>query len=146
MDSEKIGQRVIDERSRLEMKAIDTANALGIHQNTFRNYESGKSDLPSSLLVKLWNIGFDAMYVLTGQRLSDIAADVINNGESYLPTYHQRLIHLPEMMDIANPSDKLLVSMYHAEEALVQAGATANEDYSYKDLATIGLGLLDSVK
>ena len=146
MDSAKIGQRIIDERTRLGMKSIDTANTLGIHQNTFRNYESGKSDLPTSYLAKLWDAGLDAMYILTGQRIGDVAADVINNGESYVPSYHQRLIHLPEIMDLDNPSDRLLTAMYHAEEALVQAGANANEDYDYKTLATLGLGMIDTVK
>lgn len=144
MDSAKIGQRIIDERTRLGMKSIDTANTLGIHQNTFRNYESGKSDLPTSYLAKLWDAGFDAMYVLTGQRLEDIALDV--KAHSDVPSYHQRLVHLPEVMDLENPSDRLLGAMYHAEEALVQAGASANEDYDYKTLATLGLGLIDTVK
>ena len=146
MDSAKIGQRIIDERTRLGMKSIDTANTLGIHQNTFRNYESGKSDLPTSYLAKLWDAGFDAMYILTGQRIGDVAADVISNGESYVPSYHQRLIHLPEVMDINNPADALLTAMYHAEEALIQTGAIANDDYNYKDLAKIGLGLINIVK
>lgn len=146
MDSAKIGQRIIDERTRLGMKSIDTANTLGIHQNTFRNYESGKSDLPTSYLAKLWDAGFDAMYILTGQRIGDVAADVINNGESYVPSYHQRLVHLPDVMDINNPADALLTAMYHAEEALIQTGAIANDDYNYKDLAKIGLGLINIVK
>lgn len=146
MDMTELGARIEEEKIRLGLKSSEVCTALDIHANTYRNYELGKRDMPISLLTKLWDSGFDAMYILTGQRMSDIAADVINNGESYVPSYHQRLIHLPDMIDLGNPSDRLLSAMYHAEEALVQAGASANEDYSYKDLATIGMGMLDQVK
>ena len=143
---EDIGKRLEEERQRLGIKAVDVYSELDIHQNTYKNYEMGRREMPSSLLVTLWNMGFDVIYILTGQRIGDVAADVINNGESYVPSYHQRLVHLPEVMDLENPSDRLLAAMYHAEEALVQAGASANEDYDYKTLATLGLGLIDTVK
>lgn len=142
---EDIGKRLEEERQRLGIKAVDVYSELDIHQNTYKNYEMGRREMPSSLLVTLWNMGFDVIYILTGQRIGDVAADVINNGESYVPSYHQRLVHLPEIMDLDNPSDRLLTAMYHAEEALVQAGASANEDYDYKTLGQLGLGLLDSV-
>lgn len=146
MDMTEIGTRIEEEKIRLGLKSSEVCTALDIHANTYRNYELGKRDMPISLLTKLWDAGFDAMYILTGQRIGDIATDVINNGESYVPSYHQRLIHLPDMIDLENPSDRLLSAMYHAEEALVQAGANANEDYDYKILATLGLGLIDTVK
>ncbi|GLR27794.1 hypothetical protein SAMN05660405_02570 [Psychrobacter pacificensis] len=142
----EIGKRLEAERQRLGLMATEVYDdkTIGIAQTTYKNYESGKRDMPASLLIKLWNIGFDVMYVLTGQRLEDIALDVQAHGS--VPSYHQRLIHLPDIMDLDNPSDKLLNAMYHAEEALVQAGASANEDYDYKTLATLGLGMIDTVK
>lgn len=146
MDFAEIGKRIELERVRLGLKSSEVCTQLDIHANTYRNYELGKRDMPVSLLSKLWDIGFDTMYVLTGQQIGDIAADVINNGESYVPSYHQRLIHLPDVIDLDNPSDRLLAAMYHAEEALVQAGASTNEDYDYKTLATLGMGLIDTVK
>ena len=145
MDLAEMGKRIELEKVRLGLKSSEVCTQLDIHANTYRNYELGKRDMPISLLAKLWDAGFDAMYILTGQRIGDVAADVINNGESYVPSYHQRLVHLPEIMDLDNPSDRLLTAMYHAEEALVQAGASANEDYDYKTLGQLGLGLLDSV-
>lgn len=146
MELESIGKRIEAERQRLGLTAVEIYedSAIKIAQTTYKNYETGKRDMPSSLLIKLWDMGFDVMYILTGQRLEDIALDVKAHGNA--PSYHQRLIHLPEIMDISNPSDRLLVAMYHAEEALVQAGASANEDYDYKTLGQLGLGLLDSVK
>ncbi len=141
MTTVEIGQRLESERLRLSRTAVEIYDdpRVSIAQTTYKNYETGKRDMPVTLLATLWGIGFDAMYILTGTRIEDVAADVLTQ-------YHQRLIVLPEIMDINNPADLLLTAMYHAEEALVQAGATAHEDYSYKDLAKIALGLLDSVK
>lgn len=141
-----MGKRLEAERQRLGLMAVEVYEepTIRIAQTTYKNYETGKRDMPSSLLVKLWNIGFDVMYVLTGQRLEDVALDVRSHKD--LPSYHQRLINLPDILDLESPSDRLLGAMYHAEEALVQAGANANEDYDYKTLATLGMGLIDTVK
>ena len=141
-----MGQRLEEERQRLGLMAVEVYEdpTVKIAQTTYKNYETGKRDMPSSLLKKLWDMGFDVMYVLTGQRLEDIALDVRSHKD--LPSYHQRLINLPDILDLESPSDRLLGAMYHAEEALVQAGASANEDYDYKTLATLGLGLIDTVK
>ncbi|MGP4865252.1 hypothetical protein ACTXGK_13780 [Psychrobacter sp. T6-5] len=146
MESIEVGKRLEAERQRLGLMAVEVYEepTIRIAQTTYKNYETGKRDMPSSLLIKLWNIGFDVMYVLTGQRLEDIALDVRSHKD--LPSYHQRLINLPDILDLESPSDRLLGAMYHAEEALVQAGASANEDYDYKILATLGLGLIDTVK
>ena len=146
MEPVEIGKRLEAERQRLGLMAVEVYEdpTIKIVQTTYKNYETGKRDIPSSLLVKLWNMGFDVMYVLTGQRLDDIALDVKAHGD--VPSYHQRLIHLPDVMDINNPADALLTAMYHAEEALIQTGAIANDDYNYKDLAKIGLGLINIVK
>ncbi|MGP5647526.1 hypothetical protein ACTXPO_02645 [Psychrobacter celer] len=146
MEFLNMGTRLESERQRLGLMAVEVYEdpTIKIAQTTYKNYETGKRDMPSSLLKKLWDMGFDVMYVLTGQRLEDIVLDVKRH--SGAPSYHQRLVHLPEIMDLDNPSDRLLTAMYHAEEALVQAGASANEDYDYKTLATLGLGMIDTVK
>lgn len=146
MNPEDMGKRLELERERLNLKAVDVYNQLGVHQNTYKNYETGKRDMPSSLAVKLWNIGFDVMYVLLGVRLETLASDAIANDIDTPTRYARRLIYLPEVMDVENPSDALLVAMYHAEEAFIQAGAEANNDYDYKTLANIGLGLINRVK
>ncbi len=146
MESIEVGKRLEAERQRLGLMAVEVYDepTIRIAQTTYKNYETGKRDMPSTLLIKLWNIGFDVMYVLTGQHLEDIALDVKSHND--MPLYHQRLINLPDILDLESPSDRLLGAMYHAEEALVQAGASANEDYDYKTLATLGLGLIDTVK
>lgn len=89
-------------------------------------------------------MGFDAMYVLTGQRLDVLEEDAANNASGN--RYPRRLVVLPEVMDIANPADALLLAMYHVEEALIQAGAEARTDYEYRDLAQTAVSMVDRVK
>ena len=82
-----MGKRLEAERQRLGLMAVEVYEepTIRIAQTTYKNYETGKRDMPSSLLVKLWNIGFDVMYVLTGQRLEDIALDARSHKD--LPSY-----------------------------------------------------------
>lgn len=140
-----MGERLLAERERLELKAVDVYGdkRVAIAQTTYKNYETGKRDMPSSLLSKLWDMGFDVMYVLTGQRLEQLEKDAVHaTGVKIQP----RLVQLPEEMDTFNPADALLLAMYHVEEAMIQAGAVANNDYEYKDLAKIAVGMVDIVK
>lgn len=143
MEFQDFGKRLELERVRLDLKNADVCSQLGIHPNTYRNYETGKRDMPVSLLSKLWDMGFDAMYILTGQRLDELEGDAVQAGKV---TIQARLVHLPEEMDTFNPADALLLAMYHVEEAMIQAGAVANNDYDYKDLAKIAVGMVDTVK
>ena len=123
---ELIGKRLEAERKRLGMTAIEVYQNLDIAQTTYKNYETGKRDIFASLLAKLWDMGFDVLYIVTGVYVESTSA----NSESV----QNRLVKLPENTDTSVLSDSLLVAMYHAEEALMQAGAVAEKDYSYQDL------------
>lgn len=140
-----LGKRLTSERERLDLKAVDVYadHRICIAQTTYKNYETGKRDMPISLLAKLWDMGFDVMYVLTGQRLEALEDDAVQADKV---TIQARLVHLPDEMDTFNPADALLLAMYHVEEAMIQAGAVANIDYDYKDLAKIAVGMVDIVK
>ncbi len=136
-DLQLVGERLESERKRLEKKAVDVYDELEIHQNTYRNYETGKRDMPSSILFQLWNMGFDVMYILTGTYT-----------EKDSEMYHKRmganrLVIIPELIDPQAPSDKLLLAMYDVEETLIQAGAVAGKDYSYVDLAKVAVQMVD---
>lgn len=123
---EMIGKRLEDERKRLGMTAVEVYQSLDIAQTTYKNYETGKRDIFASLLAKLWDMGFDVLYIVTGVYAESASS---NSG-----VIQPRLIRLPENTDTNVLSDNLLVAMYHAEEALIQAGAVAEKDYSYQDL------------
>ena len=127
---ENIGKRLENERKRLGMKAVEVYKGLDIAQTTYKSYETGKRNIPASLLAKLWDIGFDVLYIVTGvytesSNSSQISSQIIRQN---------RLINLPDNTDTHVLADSLLIYMYQAEEALIQAGAEAKKDYNYQDL------------
>lgn len=63
-----IGKRLQQERERLGLLPQEVYQGLDIAQTTYRSYETGKRDIPASLLVQLNNdFGFNIGYVLTGE-------------------------------------------------------------------------------
>lgn len=127
---ENIGKRLENERKRLGMKAVEVYKGLDIAQTTYKSYETGKRNIPASLLAKLWDIGFDVLYIVTG-----VYTESSNSSQISSQIIRQiRLINLPDNTDTHVLADSLLIYMYQAEEALIQAGAEAKKDYNYQDL------------
>lgn len=125
-ENQRIGERLEAERKRLGYTAIEVYNSLDIAQTTYKGYETGKRDISAGLLAQLWDMGFDVLYIVTG-----VYAESASTNDRVI---QHRLVRLPENTDTNVLSDSLLVAMYHAEEALIQAGAVAEKDYSYQDL------------
>jgi len=67
----KIGERLREIRQIfLEGDKVSTrqfANALGEKKDSITNYEMGKAGIPNRLLQKLYERGFNPIYVLTGE-------------------------------------------------------------------------------
>ena len=59
-----------EERNRLNLKAKDVAEFVGVAIPTQSNYENGKRSPDAEYLAKLTELGFDINYVLTGRRES----------------------------------------------------------------------------
>ena len=59
---------LIEERNRLNLKAKDVAEFVGVAIPTQSNYENGKRSPDAAYLAKLTDLGFDINYVLTGKR------------------------------------------------------------------------------
>lgn len=125
-----IAERLLEERRRIGMKAIEVYQELEIHQNTYKNYETGERDIPAKLLAKLWDMGFDVLYIVAGV-YTDTTTSTVSSSRSVI---QHRLVRLHDNTNNYIVSDNLLVTMYHVEEALIQAGAEADKDYSYRDL------------
>ena len=133
---EEIGKRIELERVRLNLKSVDVCSKLDIHPNTYRNYETGKRDIPASLLPKLIYMGFDVMYILTGETLREWANDldsVVRGDEK--PSFGKRL--LPNRDE--NRYDEVLEKLILVEDTLQRAGATSITDYTIKDIVQIAL-------
>lgn len=145
----EIGKRLKSERERLGLKAVEVYDhdQINIAQTTYKNYEEGRRDAPTSLLTKLWDLGFDVMYVATGVYSDDfVNSQGYQAGFSDTTKCEHRLTHLPLEIDINSPADQFLTAMYHVEDALIQTGAVANKDYDYKDIGMMAVGLMDKVK
>lgn len=125
-ENQRIGERLEAERKRLGYTAIEVYNSLDIAQTTYKGYETGKRDISAGLLAQLWDMGFDVLYIVTG-----VYAESASTNDRVI---QHRLVRLPDNTDTNVLSDSLLVAMYHAEEALIQAGAVAEKDYNYQDL------------
>ncbi len=143
-DLEDIGKRIELEKVRLGLKSVDVCSILDIHPNTYRNYETGKRDMPISLLIKLWDKGFDLIYIMTGRKINEREEDSgtsIVGGNSYSSS-GTRLIPDQTLYE-KNESDNILISkMYEVETSLQKVGAAAREDYSYVDLASIATKMI----
>lgn len=138
VSSESIGKRIELERIRLNLKNSDVCTVLDIHQSTYRNYELGKRDMPIILLAKLWHIGFDPMYILTGQNIDSAVAHSEQNvvgGNNNPPSFgNPYLIHLFNDVTITHKQDPLLESAYELEKTFQSAGIIAREEYTFTDL------------
>jgi transcriptional regulator with XRE-family HTH domain len=73
----------MEERNRLNLKAKDVAEFVGVAIPTQSNYEQGKRFPDALYLMKLTKLGFNINYVLTGERDSEL-----------LNTQEKRLIEL----------------------------------------------------
>lgn len=72
MSDKKIGERLVSERNRLEIKQIELSSLLDITPVTTRKYEQGISPIPSDKLEILHQKGFDINYIITG-KIRDVA-------------------------------------------------------------------------
>tara|TARA_R110000850_G_scaffold133276_5_gene254416 strand:- start:509 stop:964 length:456 start_codon:yes stop_codon:yes gene_type:complete len=136
---ESIGKRLEAERIRLDLRNLDVCTSLEIHPNTYRNYETGKRDMPSSLMAQLSTIGFDITFVLTGRRIQElIAINEVNNvvgGSNNPPSFgNPYLTNQFNDVTITHKNDSLLECMYQVEKTFQSAGITAREEYTFSDL------------
>ena len=144
MTLEAIGNRIEEEKLRLHLKNTDICVELDIHPNTYRNYESGRRDMPCSLLAQLSTIGFDIMYILTARRLDELKEDRIasvSSGHSSSSS-GMRLVPNQTPYESENTNDVLISTMSKVEDALQKTGAIAKDDYTYVDLANIAANMI----
>lgn len=109
-----IGERLKIERERLGLKAVTVYESLDIVQTTYKNYEEGKRDIPSSLLVNLWHLGFDITFILIGNQSSLIKNGIkpITNPQKQLNEAETRQLKIfaDVQNKLKNTEHKLLVS------------------------------------
>lgn len=98
MDLLAFGQRLVAERERLGLKAVDVYTHLDIHRNSQSQYERGIKEPGISYLMGLMSLGFDVVWLLSGDDQSR-ATEVLNDDERTLLCAYRSL----------PPTTKLLV-------------------------------------
>lgn len=63
-----IGDRLFEERKRLDLNQTEMGKLGGVTYGTYANYELNKRFPDAECLAKLYAAGVDVLYVITGQR------------------------------------------------------------------------------
>lgn len=63
-----IGNRLLEERRRLNLNQTDMGKLGGVAYGTYANYESDKRYPDAECLAKLYAAGVDVLYVISGVR------------------------------------------------------------------------------
>ena len=66
--ADRVGERLREERERLELTQTEFGVLLGVSRGTQKNYELGANSLDLRYVAALEEHGVDAAYVLTGRR------------------------------------------------------------------------------
>lgn len=77
-------ERFKAERERLALTQPQLAVAVGVGKTTVINWEKGSSSPTALHLAQLTTLGFDVLYVLTGQRSQPAAAPALTRDEEAL--------------------------------------------------------------
>ena len=89
MELESFGHRLVVERERLGLKAVDVYTALNIHRNSQSQYERGIKEPGISYLAGLMTLGFDVVWLLSGESV-ERSIEVLNEDErTLLGAYRQ---------------------------------------------------------
>lgn len=114
MDS--IGKRLESERKRLGKTSVEFAALVGVHRNTQPKYEKDETTPDAAYWEAAQKVGVNVGYVTTGRSTVD------------------RLIHMPTTFESDIFSDYWLLLASQLEQSMLDGGAVAGRDYTYKDL------------
>lgn len=84
-----ISERLKSERIRLGLKQTDVLKAIDVAIATLSNYETGKRSPDLDFLLKLGDIGYDLVYVVTGQRLNHESLTLSQDEQEWLDIYRK---------------------------------------------------------
>lgn len=71
MSKENLSARFREERLRLGLSHAQTGEICGVSRNSVLSWEQG-AKIPADVLTALMPVGFDPMYILTGQRSGEV--------------------------------------------------------------------------
>ncbi|MDH0200822.1 helix-turn-helix domain-containing protein [Comamonas aquatica] len=68
------GDRLREERIRIDMQQLELADACSVSRRTLSAWENGEATPNAPALAVMAGVGFDVLYVVTGQRASESEA------------------------------------------------------------------------
>ncbi|WP_019519357.1 helix-turn-helix domain-containing protein [Faucicola boevrei] len=87
---EIIGNRLVDERKRLGLTQAQASSQAGITQTTYSRYENGERVPTLQAILGFYNMGFDVIYLLTGEREpSDGEVILTSHEQDWLALYRE---------------------------------------------------------
>ena len=66
---QQIGSRLAEERAKLKFSSKDiySDELISLPKATYESYEDGRREVPGTVLYRLWHMGFDIQYIVTGE-------------------------------------------------------------------------------
>lgn len=83
-----LGERLRDERKKLQLSQAEFAKLVGFSRNAQAIYERDESLPGTAYLLRLSEVGLDVRYVLTGHRTPDVG-DISNDELELIKLYRQ---------------------------------------------------------
>lgn len=114
MDLLAFGQRLVVEREKLGLKAVDVYTQLNIHRNSQSQYERGIKEPGISYLMGLMGLGFDVVWLLSGED-GKRGTELLNDDERTLLCAYRSL----------TPATKILVTQLTTTLAEPPQGGSA---------------------
>ncbi len=68
------GDRLREERNRLDLQQLDLANACAVSRRTLSSWENGEATPNTPALAVMASQGFDVLYVVTGKHAGESEA------------------------------------------------------------------------
>jgi transcriptional regulator with XRE-family HTH domain len=107
-----VGERLREERVRLDLSQEDLAQAGGVNRNTQGSYERGARNPDTAYLAGVAALGIDTVYVLAGERLlrtglSDVEETIISQFRAIPPDDQKALLRVLQAMadDVAKQAN-----------------------------------------
>lgn len=112
-----IGERIREERSRLDLNQSDMADIAGVGKRTIIDWEKDRSSPTAQHLVKLSAVGVDTTYILTGVRT--------NTAEMFVAQKLAASAHRSETAGDVQGADALFKQALDWQESILQRAEIA---------------------
>ena len=95
-----IGERLKEERIRLELTQLEMAEKCNVGRQAQVRYEAGERSPDGNYFAAIANVGADVQYILTGKRTGDsisrLTANMVNLMDALNETQQREILRLVE--------------------------------------------------